>query len=89
MRVESRCRLVEKQQLGLADESARDGQPLFLTARESVDPCPPLFLQFNQGKDFLDRVRLPVERAEQRQRLGDGELVGKLGFLQLNAEPLA
>jgi hypothetical protein len=34
-------------------------------------------------------VRATVERAEQAQRLRDGELVGELGLLQLNPEPFS
>jgi hypothetical protein len=34
-------------------------------------------------------VRLAIERPKQREHFADGELVGELRFLQLNAEPLA
>src|SRR3989442_1754158 len=39
--------------------------------------------------DFFDGVRLAIKRSKQREHFADGELVGELGFLELNAEPLA
>src|SRR5205085_9671851 len=36
-----------------------------------------------------DGVRLAIKRSKQREHFTDGELVGELCLLQLNAEPLA
>src|SRR5437899_12382944 len=89
LRIEPRRRLVQKQQLGLADEGAGDGEPLLLPARQRHNPRLPFFLQLDEHEDLVHRVRMFIEGAKQRQRLGDSELVGELRLLQLNAEALA
>src|SRR2546427_7087941 len=89
LRIQAGRRLIEEQQLGFADERARDGEALLLTARERHDARLALFLQLDEGEHFIDGVRLPVERSEQREDLADLQLVGELGFLELNAEALA
>src|SRR2546426_5957820 len=89
LRIQAGRRLIEEQQLGFADERARDGEALLLTARERHDARLALFLQLDEGEHFIDGVRLPVERSEQREDLADRQLVGELGFLELNAEALA
>src|SRR2546427_12949888 len=89
LRIQAGRRLIEEQQLGFADERARDGEALLLAARERHDARLALFLEPDEREHLVDRVRLPVERPEQRQHLADLELVGELGFLELNAEALA
>ena len=89
LRIQAGRRLIEEQQLRFADERARNRETLLLPARERHDARLALFLEPDEREHFLDRMRLPVERPEQRQHLADLELVGELGFLELNAEALA
>ena len=48
LRIEPGRRLVEEQQVRIADERAREGEPLLLSPRERADPRVTLFLQLNQ-----------------------------------------
>ena len=89
LRVEPGGRLVEEQQIGIADERARERQALFLSARQRDDARVALLLELHQ-RDDLVRRRAPLEEAaEQAQRLADRQLVGELRLLQLDAQPLA
>src|SRR5437667_1096641 len=89
LRIQAGRRLIEEQQLRFADERACNRETLFLPARERHDARLALFLEPDEREHFVDRMRLPVERPEQRQHLADLQLVGELGFLELNAEALA
>src|SRR6267143_4479192 len=89
VRVETRRRLVEEQQLGLAHQRARHRQPLLLSAGERHHARLPLFVELDEREHFLDRVRLAIKRSKQREYFADRELVGELRCLQLNAQPLA
>src|SRR5262245_2885614 len=89
LRVEAGARLVEKQQIGSADERDRDRETLLLPARELDDPARALAFELDERQQIVDRPSSIVERSEQPKCLLDRELVGELGFLQLNAEPLA
>src|SRR5205085_2342195 len=89
LRVESRGRLVEEQQLRPRDQGARHGEPLFLPAGQLADPRRALLLELDQGEDLVDGVRRPVETAEQAHRFLDRQLVGQLRVLELDAEALA
>ncbi len=89
LRVEARRRLVEEQHLGIADERARDGEALLLSARELADPDVGLFLERHARDGFVRRDPLAIEAAKQRQRFADRELVRELGLLQRDADPLA
>ena len=88
LRIEAGRRLVEKQQLGLARQRARHRQPLLLPARQLRRPTRRASLRARRCR----AARRPsgpsrIERSEQPQRLCDGQLVGQLRFLQLDAEP--
>ena len=89
LRIESGGRLVEKQEVGIADQGNRQGEALFLPARQRHDARVALFLELDQGNQFVGRRTSSVEAAEEPQRLDDRQLVGELGVLQLDAEPLA
>ncbi len=88
LRIEARRRLVEKQEIGFADERARDREPLFLSARQFSDASVSLLAK----RDLLDRrvdvVAAVIETAKQPDGLFYGELLGELRLLQLDAEPL-
>src|SRR2546428_213859 len=53
LRVETRGRLVEKQELGTAHQGARDGEALLLPTRQLVHPGPALFLEFHQRQHVI------------------------------------
>src|SRR5882762_10385189 len=89
LRVEPRRGLVEKEQLGLADERTGDREPLLLPAGQRDHAGAAFLFELDEREHFVDGVRLAVERSKQREDFADGELVGELCFLQLNAEPFA
>src|SRR5207247_11311573 len=87
--VEPGRRLVEEQQLRTVDQRARDREPLLLPAGQGADAGPALLLELHQAEHLVDRMLAPVEAAEQRDRLGDGELIALLAALELDPEALA
>src|SRR6266853_2826566 len=89
LRVETRRQFVEKEQLGLADERTGDREPLLLPAGQRDHARMAFLFELDEGEHFLDGVRLAVERSKQCEDFADGELIGELRFLQLNAEPFA
>ena len=74
---------------GLADERARDREPLLLPSRKRADPALPLALERDDRQQLVDLAAASVEGAKQPQHLFDGQLVAELRFLQLDAEPFA
>jgi hypothetical protein len=88
LRIEPGGGLIQEQEIGIADERAGQREPLLLAARERADARPPLLLQLNELDHVLRRGAFLEEAAEQTHRLLDGELVGKLRFLELDSEPL-
>ena len=87
--VEAGSRLVEKQELGVSDQSTGDGEALLLSARKSTDAGVALFAELDLVDHFADIARVAVEALEERQGLIDGQLLGQLGVLELDAEQLA
>src|SRR5687768_8554764 len=89
LRIETGGWLVEKKELGVADESAGDCEALFLPARE----CTHARILLLAKLDDLDHaLRVPgtaVEAAEEIDRFADRQLVGQLCVLKLNAKTLA
>jgi hypothetical protein len=88
LRVEPRRRLVEEQQIGIADERAREREPLLLTAGQCTDARAPHLLELNELDDVIRRRPLIEEAAEQPHGLLDRELVGELRLLELNSKAL-
>src|SRR5436190_108463 len=86
--IESGRRLVEKQQIGFADECARDRETLFLAARQGYHACLALLLELDEREDFIHTVRLAIKRAEQREHFAHLQLVGELCLLELDSQPL-
>ena len=89
LRVEPGRRLVEKEQVGVAHERACHRQPLALAARELADPGRRFLREADRRDDLRRLLAAPIEAAEQREDLEDRELLGKPGFLQRHAQPLA
>ena len=50
LRVEPGRRLVEEEQLGVADQRAGEREPLLLPARELADPRPRLLVELDQRR---------------------------------------
>ena len=82
-------RLVEEQQIRIADQRAGHGQPLLLAARQLAHQRLGFFFQ-RDACDHVGRLKtFAIETAEQGQRLQDGELFREPRFLQRDADPLA
>ena len=62
LRIEAGRRLVEKQQVRIADERAREREPLLLSARERADARVALLLELHQ-RDHLVRRRAALDRS--------------------------
>ena len=88
LRIEARGRLVEEEQIRIARERARHGEPLFLAAGQ----LPTQLRRFDSSSTIRSSSSIGaaamIERSEQPQRFFDRQLLGKLRLLQLHAEPL-
>jgi hypothetical protein len=89
LRIETRRRLVEKEQLGIADERAGEREPLLLASAQLAHACAALLVELDHADHVVDVAAACVEAAEQPHRLLDGQLLGELRLLELDAEPLA
>ncbi len=72
--VEAGGRLVEEDQLGIADEGESEVESSLLATREDLDPGCGLLLQTDQADDLVDRAGGFVEIGALGQRLGDGQV---------------
>jgi hypothetical protein len=88
LRVQTRGRLVEKQQLRTAGKRAGQREPLFLPAGQFAGAAGALRLQLDDLQQRIDGRTAVVEGSEQPERLLDRQLVRKLRFLKLDAKPL-
>ena len=68
-RVEAGGRLVEEEELGVADDPEPDVEPALLAAREPLDPLVALLGQPDQLDDLVDRPRVGVVAGVARQDL--------------------
>ena len=90
LRIEPGRRLVEKQQIGIADERAGERQPLLLPARQRRRLATAASPRAARAPITSSGDGTAIEEAaEQSQRFLDGQLVGQLRLLQLDAEPLS
>src|SRR5262249_13001170 len=89
LRVEPGCRLVEEQELRIANQRAGDREALWLAAGELADPCFGFLFERDAGNGFVGFEPAVVEAAKQRERLANRELLRQLGFLQRDADTLA
>jgi hypothetical protein len=88
LRVETSGGLIEKEQIGIADNGAGECQPLLLAAGQFSDPRAALFVELHQADHVIDRSASIIEASKQTNCLFDGELFAELCFLKLNAETL-
>ena len=89
LRVEAGRRLVEEDEVGIADERDAEVEPPLLAARERLDPRARLLLQPDERDHLVDVARRAVVAGEDRVRLADGEVRPQLGLLEDDADPLA
>src|SRR5689334_21645719 len=87
--IEPRRRLVEEEQIRVADDRAGDGQSLLLPAGQLTNPAVTLLVELDESNDVVDRSARRIEAAKQSHRFGDRQLLRELRFLQLDAEALA
>src|ERR1035438_4376038 len=87
--IESRGRLVEKQNLWIANQRRRYGQPLALPARELSHPRVGFLGQLQLLENFFGRARLAVETGEEFNGLAHGKLFRQARLLQRDPQPLA
>ena len=72
LRIKTGCRLVQKKNLGVADERRSDGQALALTAGELADPRIGFFTQLQVIEHLLRRARLAIKTGEEFDGLAYG-----------------
>ena len=89
VRVEARGRLVEEDQLRVADEPEPKVETPPLAAREAAHENVPLVLQPDQLDDLVDRPRALVVAGEQAQALDDAQRLVHRRGLEDDADPLA
>ena len=89
LRVEAGGRLVEEDEVGVADERDAEVEPPLLAARERLDPRARLLLEPDERDHLVDVPRRAVVAGEDRVRLAHGEVRPELGLLQDDADPLA
>jgi hypothetical protein len=89
LRIESSRRLIEKQKLGISDESTRNSKPLFLSSGQRAYTRFGFFAKLHDIDHFLDGASVPVEASKKLERLRNRQLFGELRVLKLNTEPLA
>jgi hypothetical protein len=88
-RVEARRRLVEEDQLGVADERQREVQPAPLAARESARAAVGGLLQAGQLDRLLHAAGGGVEAREVLDRLAHGQVRVGAAALEHDADPAA
>jgi hypothetical protein len=87
--VEAGGGLVEEEQFGVAEEGAGHGEALLLAAGKRADAGGALFFKLGGADGFFDGDAVAEEAAEEAEDFFDGEFVGELGFLELDADALA
>src|SRR5205085_3053384 len=65
LRVESRRRLVEEEQLGITNDGAGEREPLLLSSRQLADARSAFLLELHHADDVVHRAPALVEAAEQ------------------------
>ena len=89
LRVEAGGRLVEEEQLRIADQRHADVEAALLPAGELAGARVRLALEADRVDHLLDRSRPAVVAGEQRERLGDGQVGVEAAALQDDPDPLA
>ena len=88
-RVEPGGRLVQEEQVRVADQPEGQVEPSLLAARQRLDPGAGLLAQADQVDHLPGGARGRIVAAEQLQHLAHGELAEVAGGLEHDADPLA
>src|SRR5947207_1174839 len=64
-------------------------EALLLSARQLADTTVAFLVELHEPDHIVDASSPRVKAAKEANGLGDGELLGKLGLLELDAQPLA
>ena len=88
-RVEPRRRLVEEDEIGVADERDSEVETPLLPARERLDARPPFLLEADELDHLVDVARMGVVAGKEAVDLADRQHGGALGVLQDDADPLS
>ncbi len=89
LRVEARRRLVEHEQVRIANEGAGHGEALLLAAGQFTYPRGRFFVQRHPADDLVRLQAAPVKAAKQGDDLDDLQLFGQACFLERDADALA
>src|SRR6185295_12558173 len=82
-------RLVEEEQLGIADQRHADVEPALLAAGEAASAGVGLALQADQLDHLVDRPRSAVVAGVEPERLAHGQVRVQPAVLQDDPDPLA
>src|SRR4051795_2242397 len=88
-RVEAGRRLVEEDELGIADEGEREIEPPQLAPAQRPRVCVGLLGQAGEPQDLVDVARTGIEARPVRDRLAHGDVAVHAGALQHDAHPRA
>ena len=89
LRVEAGRRLVEEDEVGIADERDAEVEPPLLAARERLDARVRLLLEPDERDHLVDVARRAVVAGEDRVRLAHRQVRPQLRLLEDDADPLA
>ncbi len=82
-------RLIQDDEIGIPHEGQGEGEPLFLPAGEPFVELLALWVQTDQGEEFVDRPRMRIEGGKQMEQLLHPDLVRKRRNLELAADEFA
>jgi hypothetical protein len=85
LRIESGCRLIEEQHVGVVDERDGKQQPLLLSAGELAIVAPGELLERAQAQQLIDRQPVVVQPAEQTDALAHREEILQCRLLEEDA----
>ena len=86
--IEPGCRLVEEDELGIADERDSEVEPALLAAGERLHPCVALVVEADEVDRLVHVARMLVVPGEDRVHLADGQARPELRRLEDDADPL-
>ncbi len=88
LRVETRCRFIQKKKVGLADQSTRNRQALPLASGKLAHPGIALLGQSNCVEYRIHGTTRSVKAPEKTQSLTHRQLLRELGLLELSSHTL-
>src|SRR5579862_3655094 len=88
LRIQPGGGLVEKQEIGVANQRAGEREALLLPPGKASDTGVALFFELHQGDNFRHRRPLAEKASKQPQRFKHREFFGELRILKLDPQPL-